>query len=122
MCRQPISAPTLTASRYGGRMCNAPFLADLARVLVDLTLDPPLQTTIDILGTLVLSESYISHYAPGAFGHCSTCRLFNCHNTRSIAEYMLNYARQTLKRVPSFQEILQGKMGSAQEEMYVHRL
>jgi len=35
---------------------------------------------------------------------------------------MLNYARQTLKRVPSFQEILQGKMGSAKEEMYVHRL
>lgn len=35
---------------------------------------------------------------------------------------MLNYARQTLKRVPSFQEILQGKMGSNKEEMYVHRL
>jgi len=35
--------------------------------------------------------------------------------------YMLNLARQTLKRVPSFQEILQGTMGSAKEEMYVHR-
>jgi hypothetical protein len=34
---------------------------------------------------------------------------------------MLNLARQTLKRVPSFQELLQGKMGSAKEEMYVHR-
>lgn len=77
---------------------------------------------IDILGALVLSECYISHYAPGVFGHCSTCRLFNCHNTRSIAEYMLNYARQTLKRVPSFQELLQGKMGSNKEEMSVHRL
>lgn len=75
-----------------------------------------------ILGALVLSESYILHYAPGVFGHCSTCRLLNCHNTCSIAEYMLNYARQTLKRVPSFQEILQGKMGSNKEEMYVHRL
>ncbi|KAF7680418.1 udp-galactopyranose mutase-like protein [Alternaria burnsii] len=32
---------------------------------------------------------------------------------------MLNYARQTLKRVPSFQEILQGKMGSAKEEISV---
>lgn len=35
---------------------------------------------------------------------------------------MLNYARQTLKRVPSFQELLQSTMGSAKEEMYVHRL
>jgi hypothetical protein len=34
---------------------------------------------------------------------------------------MLNLARQTLKRVPSFQELLQGKMGSAKEEMYLHR-
>jgi hypothetical protein len=34
---------------------------------------------------------------------------------------MLNLARQTLKRVPSFQELLQGKMGSAKEEMYPHR-
>jgi hypothetical protein len=34
---------------------------------------------------------------------------------------MLNYARQTLKRVPSFQELLQGTMGSAKEEMYAHR-
>ena len=32
--------------------------------------------------------------------------------------YMLNYARQTLKRVPSFQELLYGTMGSAKEEMY----
>ncbi|KAF2746905.1 hypothetical protein M011DRAFT_468189 [Sporormia fimetaria CBS 119925] len=32
---------------------------------------------------------------------------------------MLNYARQTLKRVPSFQELLQGKMGSAVEEINV---
>lgn len=32
---------------------------------------------------------------------------------------MLNLARQTLKRVPSFQELLQGKMGSAQEEINV---
>lgn len=32
---------------------------------------------------------------------------------------MLNLARQTLKRVPSFQELLQGKMGSAKEEMYL---
>lgn len=31
---------------------------------------------------------------------------------------MLNYARQTLKRVPSFQELLYGTMGSAKEEMY----
>jgi hypothetical protein len=30
---------------------------------------------------------------------------------------MLNYARQTLKRVPSFQELLQGTMGSTKEEM-----
>lgn len=37
----------------------------------------------------------------------------------SRTEYMLNYARQTLKRVPSFQEILQGKMGSAKEEISV---
>jgi len=35
---------------------------------------------------------------------------------------MLNLARQTLKRVPSFQELLQGTMGSAKEEMYTHRL
>jgi NADH dehydrogenase FAD-containing subunit len=33
---------------------------------------------------------------------------------------MLTYARQTLKRVPSFQELLHGAMGSAKEEMYVH--
>jgi len=32
---------------------------------------------------------------------------------------MLNYARQTLKRVPSFQELLQGTMGSAKEEISV---
>jgi len=32
---------------------------------------------------------------------------------------MLNLARQTLKRVPSFQELLQGKMGSAKEEISV---
>jgi protoporphyrinogen oxidase len=32
---------------------------------------------------------------------------------------MLNLARQTLKRVPSFQEILQGTMGSAKEEISV---
>jgi hypothetical protein len=33
---------------------------------------------------------------------------------------MLNLARQTLKRVPSFQELLQGRM--AKEEMYApHR-
>ena len=32
---------------------------------------------------------------------------------------MLHYARQTLKRVPSFQELLQGTMGSASEEMYL---
>ncbi|KAJ4375811.1 hypothetical protein N0V83_001088 [Neocucurbitaria cava] len=32
---------------------------------------------------------------------------------------MLNYARQTLKRVPSFQELLQGKMGSTKEEISV---
>ncbi|KAL6150669.1 hypothetical protein ACJQWK_00154 [Exserohilum turcicum] len=32
---------------------------------------------------------------------------------------MLNFARQTLKRVPSFQEILQGTMGSAKEEISV---
>ena len=31
---------------------------------------------------------------------------------------MLNLARQTLKRVPSFQELLQGTMGSAKEEVY----
>lgn len=31
---------------------------------------------------------------------------------------MLNYARQTLKRVPSFQELLQGAMGSSKPEMY----
>ncbi|KAH7356314.1 UDP-galactopyranose mutase-like protein [Pyrenochaeta sp. MPI-SDFR-AT-0127] len=32
---------------------------------------------------------------------------------------MLHLARQTLKRVPSFQELLQGKMGSAKEEISV---
>ncbi|KAH9880974.1 hypothetical protein J1614_001467 [Plenodomus biglobosus] len=32
---------------------------------------------------------------------------------------MLNLARQTLKRVPSFQELLQGKMGSAKQEIDV---
>ncbi|KAF2850307.1 UDP-galactopyranose mutase-like protein [Plenodomus tracheiphilus IPT5] len=32
---------------------------------------------------------------------------------------MLNLARQTLKRVPSFQELLQGKMGSAKQEINV---
>ncbi|KAF2795336.1 UDP-galactopyranose mutase-like protein [Melanomma pulvis-pyrius CBS 109.77] len=32
---------------------------------------------------------------------------------------MLSYARQTLKRVPSFQELLQGTMGSAKEEISV---
>ncbi|KAF2029926.1 UDP-galactopyranose mutase-like protein [Setomelanomma holmii] len=32
---------------------------------------------------------------------------------------MLNLARQTLKRVPSFQDFLQGKMGSAKEEISV---
>jgi hypothetical protein len=30
---------------------------------------------------------------------------------------MLTYARQTLKRVSSFQELLHGAMGSAKEEM-----
>ncbi|KAI0572608.1 UDP-galactopyranose mutase [Pyrenophora tritici-repentis] len=32
---------------------------------------------------------------------------------------MLNFARQTLKKVPSFQELLQGTMGSAKEEISV---
>jgi hypothetical protein len=46
----------------------------------------------------------------------TTLYIFKCS-----VSYMLNYARQTLKRVPSFQELLQGKMGSAKEEMYPHR-
>merc|ERR1712137_130666 len=39
--------------------------------------------------------------------------------SRAASSYMLNYARQTLKRVPSFQELLQGTMGSAKEEISV---
>ena len=58
-----------------------------------------------------------------SFIHCNppaTARSAPSYTPIDTADlgYMLNYARQTLKRVPSFQELLYGAMGSAKEEMY----
>lgn len=76
-------------------MCNAPFLANAAACLPRLDGGPSadahpgpaltLPINTDPWRACFIGGSYISHYAQ-AFGHCSTCRLFNCHNTCSIAE------------------------------------
>jgi hypothetical protein len=109
-CRQPISAPTQTCAGEQRLMCNAPFhrmpmqtrwqcrcSVLHSALLLDLPPQPQpgpsagaehpgpaltLTLPINRLGALVC---YISHYAPVASGHCSTCRLFNCLNLCSTA-------------------------------------
>lgn len=121
---QPMVAPT--GAPTGPPWRPAPFLrlslpvppcASLSPCVCLRRRAPPPPATLDPL----LATSRLAALVPRRLLYIPPPRPVSAWLLLHPPSYMLNLARQTLKRVPSFQEILQGTMGSAKEEMYLHR-